>query len=230
MRLVRDRAWLRSLQPSGMLFRDSSVAIGQRGVASLSLPASAVVDLAPRSARPNAAGVTGVDFEDFVAATSTRLFTLAMLLAGRSQADAEDLLQDVLERAYRHWPRIVRGGEPEPYIRRMLANAAVDRRRQLRLRPETPLDPDAPAATNEIDQVTERAVLMRALADLPPRQRAVLVLRYFEDLTEAQTAAALGCRVGTIKSQSSRALARIRKSAGLPDGAGAMPKGAVGDG
>lgn len=140
-----------------------------------------------------------MDFEDFVAATSTRLFALAMLLAGRSQADAEDLLQDVLERAYRHWPRIVRGGEPEPYIRRMLANAAVDRRRRLRRRPEMPLDPGAPAATNEVDQVTERAVLMRALAGLPPRQRAVLVLRYFEDLTEAQTAAVLGCRIGTVK-------------------------------
>jgi RNA polymerase sigma-70 factor (sigma-E family) len=171
-----------------------------------------------------------LDFEDFVAATSTRLFSLAMLLVGRNQADAEDLLQDVLERAYRHWPRIVRGGEPEPYIRRMLANAAVDRRRLLRRRPERPLDPGAPADTNEVDQVTERAVLIRALADLPPRQRAVLVLRYFEDLTEAQTAAVLGCGVGTVKSQSSRALARIRESAGLAGGAAAMPKAAGGDG
>jgi DNA-directed RNA polymerase specialized sigma24 family protein len=64
----------------------------------------------------------------------------------------------------------------------MLANAAFDRRRQLRRRPEMPLDPDAPAATNEVDQVTERAVLMRALADLPPRQRAVLVRRNSPEL------------------------------------------------
>lgn len=167
-------------------------------------------------------GVTGqqsVSFEEFVAGASTRLLTLALLLTGRHRAEAEDLVQDVLERAYRRWSRIIRNGAPEPYVRQMLVNAAVDRGRRLRRRPETPLAVDIadPAAADQAGQHADRDLLLRALAALPPRQRAVLVLRYFEDLSEAQTAAMLGCSSGTVKSQASRALARLRELAGSSD-------------
>jgi RNA polymerase sigma-70 factor (sigma-E family) len=163
-------------------------------------------------------------FEQFVAGSSSRLLTTAMLLTGHNRADAEDLLQTVLERAFRRWRRICRTGDPSPYVRQMLVNASVDRWRLLRHRPEQPLDsgdglpvagglsgPDQSAA------IADQDLLWRALAQLPPGQRAVLVLRYYEDLTEAQTAAVLGCSVGSVKTQASRALAKLRDIAGNAD-------------
>ncbi|HXP19701.1 MAG TPA: SigE family RNA polymerase sigma factor [Streptosporangiaceae bacterium] len=164
-------------------------------------------------------GVTGPSFDEFVGAASTRLLTLALLLTSGHRAEAEDLLQDVLERAYRRWPRIVRNGCPEPYVRKMLVNAAVDRRRRLRRRPEEPLilDTADPMANDQAVQTADRDLLLRAMAELAPRQRAVLVLRYFEDLSEAQIAAMLGCSTGTVKSQASRALTRLREIAGQSD-------------
>lgn len=151
-------------------------------------------------------------FEEYVAGVSGRLFTMALLLTGRHRAEAEDLLQDVLERTYRRWGRITRNGDPDAYVRKMMVNAAVDRWRRVRYRREEPLliDSGAVADGDEAGSIADRDLLVRALAELPPHQRAVLVLRYFEDLTEAQTAAVLGCTVGAVKSQSSRALARLR--------------------
>jgi DNA-directed RNA polymerase specialized sigma24 family protein len=113
-------------------------------------------------------GVTGPSFDEFVVAASTRLLTLALLLTGGHRAEAEDLLQDVLERAYRRWPRIVRNGSPEPYVRKMLVNAAVDRRRRLRRRPEQPLTLGAadPAAADRAGQAADRDLLMRAATRL----------------------------------------------------------------
>ena len=89
-----------------------------------------------------------VPFEDFVRARSAALFRTALLLTGQHRAEAEDLLQGALERAYRHWGRISRSGDPERYVRRILANASTDRWRQLRRRPEQslPADPGGPAA------------------------------------------------------------------------------------
>jgi RNA polymerase sigma-70 factor (sigma-E family) len=163
-------------------------------------------------------------FEAFVAGSAGRLLTLAMLLTGRNGADAEDLLQTVLERAYRRWRRICRTGDPAPYVRRMLVNAAVDLRRLQRRRPETPLGADdgVPACAGSLplpagDQsaaIADKDLLWRALAQLPAGQRAVLVLRYYEDLSEAQTAAVLGCTVGSVKTQTSRGLARMRAIVG----------------
>jgi len=172
-----------------------------------------------------------------VDAASAWLFTLALLLTGNNRAEAEDLLQGVLERAYRRWRRICRSGaDPAPYVRKMLVNASVDRWRRLRHRPEEPLgtaEPGGPAAAaasgDTAGLLADRDLLLRALAELPPGQRAVVVLRYFEDLTEAQTAATLGCGVGSVKSQSSRALARLRTLLDAPDAA-AGSAGSAGSG
>ena len=150
-------------------------------------------------------------FEEFVAASSARLFTMARLLTGGHRAEAEDLLQGAYERAYRRWARITRQAEPERYVRQILVNASVDRWRQLRRRPEVPLVIGADTGVADTAAaIADRDLLMRGLAVLPARQRAVLVLRYFEDLSEAQTAAMLGCSIGTVKSQAARALARLR--------------------
>lgn len=168
-------------------------------------------------------------FEEYVAGVSGRLFTMALLLTGRHRAEAEDLLQDVLERAYRRWGRITRNGDPDPYVRKMMVNASADRWRRLRYRREEPLavGSSAVADGDQAGRVADRDVLLRALAGLPPHQRAVLVLRYFEDLTEAQTAAALGCTVGAVKSQASRALARLRSITPPPDIADTAGQGSV---
>ena len=157
------------------------------------------------------------------------MLTMAMLLTGHSRADAEDLLQTVLERAYRRWRRICRTGDPGPYVRRMLVNAAVDRWRLLRRRPELPFAPDSsPCVATAVGPdmtavLADQDLLWRALALLPTGQRAVLVLRYYEDLTEAQTAAVLGCTVGSVKTQTSRALSKLRGIVGTADGENRLP-------
>src|SRR5580658_1965417 len=124
---------------------------------------------------PDIIGSDETSFEDFVAGSSGRLFTLARLLTGGHRAEAEDLLQGAFERAYRRWGRISRRGDPERYVRQMLVNASVDRWRRLRRHPETALavagaDPGAADATSA---VADRDLLLRGLAALPPRQRAV---------------------------------------------------------
>ncbi|MGN6791183.1 MAG: SigE family RNA polymerase sigma factor [Streptosporangiaceae bacterium] len=151
-------------------------------------------------------------FEEFVRNRSAYLFQLALLLAGRNQADAQDLLQVALERAWRRRRLIARYENPEAYVRRALVNASIDRWRWLRRRDERPLDAagPGPAGGDPAGLVARRDELIRALAALPPRQRAVLVLRYWEDLPEAEVAGLLGCSVGTVKSQASRGLARLR--------------------
>jgi RNA polymerase sigma-70 factor (sigma-E family) len=164
-------------------------------------------------------------FEQFVAGSSSRMLTMAMLLTGHNRADAEDLLQTVLERAFRRWPRICRSGDPGPYVRQMLVNASLDRWRLLRRRPEQPFgsDDDAspvadrPAGPDQSAAIADQDLLWRALTQLPSGQRAVLVLRYYEDLSEAQTAAVLGCTVGSVKSQASRALAKLRGIVAIDD-------------
>ncbi len=188
-----------------------------------------MVSVSDRLRDPDVTSPAGRDsFEEFVEGSSSRLLTLAMLLTGHNRPDAEDLLQTVLERAYRRWRRICRAGDPAPYVRRMLVNAAVDRRRLLRRRPEQPLAvtddrTGAPgvagsAASDQAAAIADKELLWRALAQLPAGQRAVLVLRYYEDLSEAQTAAVLGCSVGSVKTQASRALKKMRGIVGQRGG------------
>jgi RNA polymerase sigma factor (sigma-70 family) len=102
--------------------------------------------------------------------------------------------------------------EPERYVRRIMANASKDRWRLAARRPERPLRADdvLPAAADQAAAVADRDFLVRVLAVLPPRQRTVLVLRYFSDLPDAEIAVTLGCSTGTVKSQASRGLARLR--------------------
>ena len=161
---------------------------------------------------PDIIGNDDSSFEDFVAGSSARLFTMARLLTGGNRAEAEDLLQGAYERAYRRWGRITRRADPERYVRQILVNASIDRWRRIRRHPEMPLAGSGadPRAADTAAAVADRDLLLRGLAALPPRQRAVLVLRYFEDLSEAETATMLGCSVGTVKSQAARGLARLR--------------------
>ena len=157
-----------------------------------------------------------VTFEDFVRARSSSLLRTAMLLVGQNRAEAEDLLQVALERAYRHWPRVIKSEEPERYVRRILANASADRWRRISRRAEraTPAAHPEVVMPDRTAEIAERDYLLRALAALPHGQRAVLVLRYFDDLSEGQTAEILGCSVGTVKSQTARALGRLRAAVG----------------
>lgn len=151
------------------------------------------------------------DFTDFVTHRAAALLRTAFLLCGGDRGAAEDLLQDVLERAYPRWRRI--RGKPEPYLRAALANAAANRwrSRSRRVR-EVPLYDEAPPAwPGPEHQVVEEDRVVRALHALPPRMRAVLVLRFFDDMAEADVAKALRCSTGTVKSQTSRGLARLRE-------------------
>ncbi|MEV4315810.1 SigE family RNA polymerase sigma factor [Actinocrispum sp. NPDC049592] len=148
------------------------------------------------------------DFEQFVASRSAVLLRTAYLLCAGDRGAAEDMLQDVLERMYPKWRRIK--GEPEAYARASLANRW---RRRSRRVGESPLTSEAvhPLVHGPEGEVADRDQVVRALSELPERMRAVLVLRFFDDLSEADTARALGCGAGTVKSQTSRGLARLRE-------------------
>ncbi|SCL36577.1 RNA polymerase sigma-70 factor, sigma-E family [Micromonospora pallida] len=156
------------------------------------------------------------EFREFVAARSGALLRTAYLLAG-DWATAEDLLQTALTKTYLAWKRNGGIDAVEPYARRVLVNTSTSwwRRRWHGERP-TEVLPER-AATDEIEQQLDRDALWRHLRALPARQRAVLVLRYYEDLSEAQTAALLGISVGTVKSQTSRALNTLRRRLGTEE-------------
>ncbi|HEU5470029.1 MAG TPA: SigE family RNA polymerase sigma factor [Actinophytocola sp.] len=150
------------------------------------------------------------DFEEYVSARSPALLRTAFLLCGGDRGAAEDMLQDVLERVYPKWHRIK--DHPEAYIRAALANAAANRWRfRSRRVVEVPLhDASPPAVPGPEQAVANQDLVVRALGTLPARMRAVLVLRFYDDLSEVDTAAALRCGVGTVKSQTSRGLSRLR--------------------
>lgn len=145
-----------------------------------------------------------IGFDEFVALRSGALLRTAYLLT-RDHALAEDLLQTALTKAWFAWGRIA--GNPEPYVCKIIVNTYATwwRRKWHGEHPTDVLPERAVASADEPD-----TDLWAAMARLAPRQRAVVVLRYFEDLTEAQTAAVLGCSVGTVKSQTSKAFARLR--------------------
>jgi RNA polymerase sigma-70 factor (sigma-E family) len=149
-------------------------------------------------------------FHEFVAARSAALVRTAYLLTGNQHA-AEDLVQEALSRVVIRWRAIVAKGDPEPYVRRVLYTVHVSRWRHLRAHPEV-RPPES--GLDEAEAATARVVLGNALDRLTPKQRAVLVLRYYEDLTERQTAAVLGISVSTVKSHAAQALLRMRTVGG----------------
>lgn len=159
---------------------------------------------------------TKADFEQFVTASSDALLRTAYLVVWDA-VEAEDLVQECLLAVARRWPRVRRMDHPHAYARRVLINLALDgAQRRTRRRQELVGDgaatlaalPDESSA-RRLHAVGVRAELVHALGTLPPRQRAVLVLRYFEDLSEAQVAELLGCSLGTVKSTASRGLTRL---------------------
>jgi RNA polymerase sigma-70 factor (sigma-E family) len=147
-------------------------------------------------------------FETFVEQRSAALLRTAVLLT-HDRGHAEDLLQSALIKAYRHWRRVCERGDPYAYVRRILVTSAASWRR-LRSTQEIVDLPAHDVAAPPGSDLADRDRLTRALATLPPRMRAVLVLRYWEDLSEAATADALGCSVDTVKTQTTRGLARLR--------------------
>ncbi|HVQ95714.1 MAG TPA: SigE family RNA polymerase sigma factor [Mycobacteriales bacterium] len=161
-------------------------------------------------------------FGEFVQDKSMGLYRTAYLIAGDAH-HAEDLLQSALEKACRRWKRIGAMEHPEAYVRRIIVNLATDRWRGRRYVTELPLDEEVVAGSAEPDPTTLvdlRYGLAAALRRLPVAMRTVLVLRYWEGLPEAEVAAELGCSVGSVKSQASRGLVRLRGLvspwAGLP--------------
>ena len=168
----------------------------------------------------------------FVAARRGALLRTAWLLTG-NRDDAEDLVQTALVSCARHWARVSAAGDPEAYVRRSLVTQHVSTWRAARARVTTVPDGDLGSGLPGIDRaadpgggrgggrsggdpsagVDDRLVLAAALARLTPKQRAVLVLRFYEDLTEVQAAQVLGVGVGTVKSQTRHALQRLRELA-----------------
>lgn len=155
------------------------------------------------------------DFEAFVDAAQPPLLRFALLLTG-SRHDAEDLLQGALEKVCRSWKRVREMEQPLAYTKRTMVNLHTSRWRKLRrevLSGDGP--PDRGHELRAAPPVEDP--MWGLLATLPPRQRAVLVLRYYEDLSEREIAETLGCTVGTVKSQASRALDKLRASLTEPD-------------
>ena len=152
------------------------------------------------------------DFVDFVSARWSALFRLAYLLTG-SGTEAEDLVQTCFERTYGAWQRVRAMDAPEAYVRRVLVNAVLTERRQRsrRLDIATGAVPEIAVVDGQEVQATHD-LLWPLVCALPPRQRAVVVLRYYEDLSEAQISEALGCSPGTVKSQAHDAMAALRRA------------------
>jgi RNA polymerase sigma-70 factor (sigma-E family) len=164
--------------------------------------------------------------EALIADKGEDLLRTAILLAG-SRAEGEDLLQAALERVFKRW-RWIRG-DPEGYLRRTLHHLAIDGwRAKQTWRARLRLLAAPEAAPDMADAVDQRDRVVRLLRQLPPRQRAAVVLRYWEDLTEAETAKAMNCSVGAVKSAASRGLSKLRElsaAAGLSPPMGPAPAG-----
>jgi RNA polymerase sigma-70 factor (sigma-E family) len=171
-----------------------------------------------------AVGGSDEEFGDFMRGRWPAMVRLAYALSGDA-GHAEDIAQAAFARAYAAWGRVSRAGDPDAYVRRIVINENRKRFRKHRVPEDLHADlagtelPGRPRVSQHGQQQgpEERQALLDALGRLGPRQRAVIVLRYWLDLSEAETAAALNCSVGTVKSQASRGLATLRKSAAVGD-------------
>ncbi|MEV7428261.1 SigE family RNA polymerase sigma factor [Nocardioides sp. NPDC092400] len=162
-------------------------------------------------------------YDEFFRASWPRLYRTTLFVAGDAAA-AEDALQSAFAKAYAGWRRVAAADDPEAYVRRMAVNEVLGSRRHGWGRRERPHERVEPLGDRAPGAGLETAVVLRdrlwtAVLELPPRQRAVVVLRYYEDLSEAAIAEVLGCSRGTVKSQASKALAHLRReSADLRNG------------
>ncbi len=157
-------------------------------------------------------------FKGYVAARSAGLLRSGYLLTG-NRADAEDLLQTALAKTYLAWDSIRDRESIDAYVRRIMVNTRTSwwRRRKHVSEIVTDEVPEPVATRDATADVVLHDALWTALAGLPKRQRAMVVLRYYEDLSEAETAAVMGVSIGTVKSTTARALAKLRDDAGLRD-------------
>lgn len=166
-------------------------------------------------------------FSAFVVSRGPALLRLGWLLTSDPDA-AEDLAQEALARLVRHWDRVSRGGNPEAYVRASMRSIWIDswrRRHGWSVDPTADL-PERAVVDQALEAVGSRQAVIEALSRLAPRQRAVLVLRFYDDLTETDTARALGCSASTVKSQTREALARLRRLAPwLAEELGQVPVG-----
>lgn len=150
-------------------------------------------------------------FEEYAFTRTSALVRLARLLTG-DEHRAEDLVQDVLARAYARWARISRTDRPDAYVRRMLVNAHHSWWRRRSSQEISVADVhDRPGATDEATGVAERDALWRLVRTLPARQRTVIVLRYYEDLDDTSIAEIMDCSTGTVRTHAMRALTALRR-------------------
>lgn len=151
------------------------------------------------------------EFREYVAARQGALFRAALLLTGHRE-DAEDLLQTALAKLATRWRRVAASGSPDGYVRRILYNQRVSWWRSGVSRREYLVDsvPELAHADDPMSSAVMRVAVARALGRLTAKQRAVIVLRFFEDLPEAEISAILGCSIGTVRSQTYRTLERLR--------------------
>jgi RNA polymerase sigma-70 factor (sigma-E family) len=155
-------------------------------------------------------------FAEFAHARAGALQRAAYLMVGDAQL-AQDLVQEALTKTYVAWPRLRDPRNAEAYCRKAITTTAISwfrRKGWNNERPTEHLPDDAGRTVGHESSIAERDAVWRELQQLPPRQRAALVLRYYEDLSEAQTAEAMGCAVGTVKSQVSAALTKLRERLG----------------
>ncbi|GAA1972717.1 SigE family RNA polymerase sigma factor [Catenulispora subtropica] len=166
---------------------------------------------------------TGADadaeFQAFMAARWPGLVRTAFLLTG-DQFLAEDVAQTALTKVYASWRRVRRADDVDAYVRRVLVNTNAGRFRKRRVPEHLVAAPHDARGYEPHEGIAQRSALMTALGTLPARQRAVVVLRYWEDLSEREVAAVLGCSQGTVKSQAARALAKLRTDPALGGGFG----------
>ena len=162
----------------------------------------------------SAGAIDDADFREYVASRSRALLRTAYLLTGNI-ADAEDLVQSALAKTYQAWGRIEDRGALDGYVRRAIVNTHISWWRRRRV-DEFPTDeiPDQPVADSS-DETAQADALRRAVNRLPHRMRAAVLLRFYQDMTEAEVADVLGVSQGTVKSTVSRAVAKLRADADL---------------
>jgi RNA polymerase sigma-70 factor (sigma-E family) len=151
-----------------------------------------------------------MEFAEYVAGQRPALLRFATVLTCRTWL-AEDLVSDVLGRAFEQWSRISRMAQPHAYVRRMVVNDYLSWRRRLaRTSPRAEVEPATHGQSDGADERAERDEMIRRLAGLPRKQRAAVVLRYYAGMSDTEIAEHLDCRVPTVRSQISRALAALR--------------------